>query len=90
MLKLLNEFNTLTKSGRLVLLGILNKYGYITPSMNDYMLADELGLTKITFSRGLRELKSRGFIEDFGFKSYKILFRLEWLFEQVIYTVKAR
>lgn len=77
MLKLLNEFNSLTKSGRLVLLGVLNKYGYTTPSMNDYMLAGELGLTKITFSRGLRELKRRGFIENFGYKSYRVLFRVE-------------
>ena len=77
MLKLLNEFNSLTKSGRLVLLGVLNRYGYTTPSMNDYKLADELGLTKVTFSRGLKELKHRGFIEEFGFKSYKVLFRLE-------------
>ena len=71
------KFNSLTKSGRDVLLGIITTFGYTTPSMADYMIADELGMNRITFRRGLRELKSRGFIEDFGFKSYRVLFRME-------------
>lgn len=71
------KFNSLTKSGRDVLLGIITTFGYTTPSMNDYMIADELGMNRITFRRGLRELKSRGFIRESGFKSYMVLFRLE-------------
>ena len=71
------EFNSLTKSGRDVLLGIVTAFGYSTPSMTDYMIADELNMNRITFSRGLKELKHRGFIEEFGFKSYRVLFRLE-------------
>ena len=71
------EFNSLSKSGRDVLLGVVTNFGYSTPSMTDYMIADELNMNRITFSRGLKELKHRGFIEEFGFKSYRVLFRLE-------------
>lgn len=71
------EFNSLTKSGRDVLLGIITTFGYTTPSMTDYMIADELNMNRITFSRGLKELKRRGFIKESGFKSYMVLFRLE-------------
>ena len=70
------DFNSLSKSGRDVLLGIITTFGYSTPSMNDYMIADELNMNRITFRRGLKELKSRGFIKESGFKSYVVLFKM--------------
>ena len=77
MLSKLNEFNTLSKSGRDVLLGILNTFGYTTPSMTDDMMANKLNMNRVTYRRGLYELRDRGFIESFGYKSYRVLFRLE-------------
>ena len=74
------EFNSLTKSGRDVLLGIITTFGYTTPSMTDDMMADSLNMNRVTYRRGLYELRNRGFIENFGYKSYRVLFRLEWFF----------
>ena len=71
------EFNSLTKSGRDVLLGIITTFGYTTPSMTDDMMADSLNMNRVTYRRGLYELRNRGFIENFGYKSYRVLFRLE-------------
>ena len=71
------EFNSLTKSGRDVLLGIITTFGYTTPSMTDDMMADSLNMNRVTYRRGLYELRNRGFIENLGYKSYRVLFRLE-------------
>lgn len=77
MLNKFIEFNSLTKSGRDVLLGIITTFGYTTPSMTDDMMAESLNMNRVTYRRGLYELRNRGFIENFGYKSYRVLFRLE-------------
>ena len=77
MLNKFIEFNSLTKSGRDVLLGIITTFGYTTPSMTDDMMADSLNMNRVTYRRGVYELRNRGFIENFGYKSYRVLFRLE-------------
>lgn len=77
MLQNFIEFNSLTKSGRDVLLGIITTFGYTTPSMTDEMLANKLNMNRVTYRRGLKELKDRGFIESFGYKSYRVLFKFE-------------
>lgn len=73
MVNTLKRFDSMAKAGRRVLLAIISKYGYTTPSMPDMKLAESLGIPQQTCSIGLRELKKAGFLVEEGYKSYRVI-----------------